>query len=158
MKKRAVRIYLLVAAAILLLSVGGVVSMQSEDVLRLKNAGVGDETIQAMIEEKTLETAAFTVEDILSLRRAGVGDRTLQMLIRSESFLRQRRPVVYGTGVRSIRFTTAEDIIALKEAGLSDRVLQAIIEASGDGEELTRKRALRLLEDMNIRVDFRDEF
>jgi len=158
MNRHFIYMIVIAAATIFLMLVGSGQSMDSDDIIRLKTAGVGDATIQLMVEEKTVETAAFTVDDIVSMRQAGIGDHTLQMLIRNGSFLRQRQPIVYGTRIRSIRFTTAADVIALKQAGLSDEVLQAIIQASRGADAVERENALEFLEDMNIRIDLRDDF
>jgi hypothetical protein len=106
-----------------------------------------------MIRERTLETAAFTVEEILAMKAAGIGDRTLQGLIREGSFLKDREPVVYGNGLRSVRLTTADDIIRMKQAGVSDEVLQAIVEVSRRGADIDREQALRRLQEMGVWVE-----
>ena len=45
--------------------------LRSEELIRLKNAGVQEDTIRLLIQEKSIETGAFTVEEILSLKQAG---------------------------------------------------------------------------------------
>jgi len=77
----------------------------------------------------------------------------LQALISEGSFMKDREPVVYGNGLRSIRLTTAEDIIALKKAGVSDDVLQAIVAANRPNSDLEREEALRMLSGMGIWVE-----
>ena len=98
--------------------------LNSESILRLKEAGVSDLTIQVIVQEKAIETAAFTVAEIVDMKRAGLREKTIRMVIRENSFIRNAKPIVYGKDIRSIRFTTARDIIELKNAGVSDEVLQ----------------------------------
>ncbi|MBS1238789.1 MAG: hypothetical protein H6R38_107, partial [Deltaproteobacteria bacterium] len=108
--------------------------------------GVSDQTLELMAKERTLETAAFTVEEIVAMKAAGIGEKALQTLISDGSFMKEREPVVYGNGLRSIRMATAEDIIALKKAGVGDDVLQAIVAVNRPNSEMDRQEALRLLD------------
>jgi hypothetical protein len=64
---------------------------------------------------------------------------------------------VYGRDLRPLRLTTAADIIELKQAGVSDEVLQAIVAVGGGDASIERHEALRLLDEMGIWVDQRDE-
>ena len=130
--------------------------LNSESIVRLKGAGVSDQTIQVMIREKVIETAAFSVQDIIDMKKAGLGEKTIQMVIQEGSFLRDTAPVIYGKDVRSIEFATAQDIIELKKAGFSDEVIQAIICVVGESSDAQRKDAWDLLRNMEIRVDLRD--
>lgn len=130
--------------------------LNSESVVRLKGAGVSDKTIQVMIREKVIETAAFSVQEVIDMKKAGISEKTIRMVIREGSFLKDTAPVIYGKDVRSIEFTTAQDIIELKNAGLSDEVIQAIIHVVGESSDAQRKDAWDLLRDMEIRVDLRD--
>lgn len=130
--------------------------LNSESIVRLKQAGVSDTTIQLMVREKVVETAAFSVQEIIDMKKAGLSEKTIQMVIREGSFLKDTAPIIYGKDVRSIEFTTADDIIALKNAGVSNDVIQAIITVVGDSTDTDRRDAYRLLEDMEIRVDLRD--
>jgi hypothetical protein len=102
--------------------------LNSESIVRLKEAGVSDRT----------------------------SEKTIQMVIREGSFLKDTAPVIYGKDVRSIEFTTAQDIIELKKAGISDEVIQAIIYVVGESSDSQRQDAWELLRDMEIRVDLRD--
>lgn len=129
--------------------------LNSESIVRLKQAGVSDTTIQLMVREKVVETAAFSVQEIIDMKKAGLSEKTIQMVIREGSFLKDTAPIIYGKDVRSIEFTTADDIIALKNAGVSNDVIQAIITVVGDSTDTDRRDAYRLLEDMEIRVDLR---
>jgi hypothetical protein len=130
--------------------------LNSESIVRLKQAGVSDATIQIMVREKVIETAAFSVQEIIDMKKGGISEKTIQMVIQEGSFLKDTAPIVYGKDVRSIEFTTARDIIELKKAGLSDEVIQAILKVVGDSTDSERKNAYDLLEDMNIRVDLRE--
>jgi alanine-alpha-ketoisovalerate/valine-pyruvate aminotransferase len=130
--------------------------LNSESIVRLKEAGVSGATIQVMIREKTVETAAFSVQEIIDLKKAGFSEKTIQMLIQEGSFLKDTAPVVYGKNVRPIEFTTAQDIIELKKAGITDEVIQAIIRVAGNSADSQRQQAYDLLEKMKIWVDLRD--
>jgi hypothetical protein len=129
--------------------------LSAKDAVRLKKAGVSDQTLEVMAKEKTIETAAFTVEEILAMKAAGIGENTLQTILVEGSFLKEREPIVYGKDLRSVRFTTAADIIELKKAGVSDEVLQAIVAVSRRDSDTDRDAALKLLRDMGIWVDMR---
>jgi hypothetical protein len=129
--------------------------LDAKDAVRLKKAGVSDQTLEVMAREKTIETAAFTVNEILAMKAAGIGENTLQTILAEGSFLKDREPIVYGKDLRSIRFTTAADIIELKKAGVSDEVLQAIVAVSRRDSDVDRDAAFRLLRDMGIWVDVR---
>ena len=130
--------------------------LDSKSIVRLKKAGVSDPTIQTVVREKAVDTAAFTVDEIIDMKRAGLSEKTIQMVIEEGSFLKDTAPVVYGKDIRSIEFTTARDIIELKKAGVSDEVIQAIIYIVGESSDSQRQDAYDLLEDMQIRIDLRD--
>ena len=129
--------------------------LNSESIVRLKEAGLSDATIQLMVREKTVETAAFSVQEIIDLKKAGLSEKTIQMLIQEGSFLKDTAPIVYGKDVRSIEFSTAQDIIQLKKAGISDEIIQAIIYVAGESTDTQRQQAYDLLKKMKIRVDLR---
>jgi hypothetical protein len=138
-----------------LLAAAPVLAMDAKSVARLKIAGVEDETIALMVQERSVETAAFTVEDILAMKSAGIGEATLRTFIREGSFMKDREPVVYGNDLRSMRLSSVSDIIRLKEAGVSDQVLQAIVEVSRRDAPIDRNQ-VRLLREMGIWVDLRN--
>ena len=129
--------------------------LNSESIVRLKEAGVSDTTIQIMVREKVVETAAFSVQEIIDMKKAGISEKTIQMVIKEGSFLKDTAPIIYGKDVRSIEFTTARDVIELKKAGISDEVIQAILYVVGESTDAQRKNAYDLLKDMEIRVDLR---
>jgi len=128
-------------------------ALDGSGLARLKKAGVEDATIETMIQERSVETAAFTVEDILAMKAAGVGEETLRSLIRAGSFMKDREPVVYGGEFRPARLGTVNDIIRMKQAGVSDEVLQAIVEASRRGADYERDEALRRRQEMGVWVE-----
>jgi hypothetical protein len=138
-----------------LVAVEPALAMDGTSVARLKRAGVEDETIALMVQERSVETAAFTVEDILAMKSAGIGEATLRTFIREGSFMKDREPVVFGNELRSLRLSSVSDIIRLKEAGVSDQVLQAIVEVSRRGAQVDRDQ-IRLLREMGIWVDLRN--
>jgi hypothetical protein len=130
--------------------------LNSESIVRLKAAGISDATIQIMIREKTVETAAFSVQEIIDLKKAGLSEKTIQMVLQEGSFLKDTAPVVYGKDIRSIEFTTAQDIIELKKAGITDEVIRAIIQVVGESTDSERQQAYDLLKSMGIWVDLHD--
>jgi hypothetical protein len=129
--------------------------MESRDIVRLKQAGVSDETVRALIREKSFETGAFNVDDILALKKAGLSEATLRMLIAEHSFLTNRHPIVYGQQIHAIRFTSVQDVIRLKEAGLSDTVIQAILRVLQEDDSAEGRKAWEMLNSMGILVDKR---
>ncbi len=146
---------LITASLLVLLAARPGETLSGKDVVRLKQAGISDQTIQVIEQEKTIETAAFTVADIVEMKKAGLGEETLRMLIKESSFLRNTDPIVYGNDTRSIRFTTTKEVIELKKAGLSDEVIRAIIAVTGERYYSEREESLNLLRNMNIWVDDR---
>ena len=142
-------------AVLLFIATHPFAGLNSESIVRLKKAGVGDATIQVMVREKVVETAAFSVQEIIDMKKAGLSEKTIQMVIQEGSFLKDTAPIVYGKDVRSVEFTTAQDIIDLKKAGISDEVIQAILYVVGESTDSQRKKAYELLEDMEIWIDLR---
>ena len=129
--------------------------LESRDIIRLKQAGVSDETVRVLIREKSLETGAFKVDEILTLKKAGLSDATLRMLIAEHSFLKDRQPIVYGEQLHAIKFTSVQDVIRLKEAGLSDTVIQAILLVLQEDNSADSKKAWDMLNSMGILIDKR---
>ena len=131
-------------------------ALSSQQVVELKKAGVSDQTIQVITQEKVIETAAFSIEDIVAMKKAGVGEQTIQMIIRDGSFSRNREPIVYGRSTQSVRNISPEEVINLKKNGVSEEVIQSIIEASKSDDQQDRERAWRMLENMQLRVHVRE--
>lgn len=153
MKKTPLSIIVAILLVFLICHPGS--GINSDDIVRLKKAGVSDKTIQVIVQEKAIETAAFSVQEIVDMKTAGIGEETIQMVIKENSFLKNSEPIVYGKDIRTIKFTTVKDIIELKNAGVSDDVIEAILTVVGDSTESERKEALDILDGMNIRVDLR---
>ena len=126
-----------------------------KDILELKKAGVSDETLQLIVKEKVIETAAFSVDDIVNLKKAGVTEKTLRILIKEGSFTGSSEPIVYGRKTQSIRHISAQDVIYLKNNGVSDSIIQSVIEATKSGDAKDRERAWRMLENMELRIHTR---
>ena len=142
-------------AALLFITIHLASGLNSESVIRLKEAGVSDATIQMMVREKVVETAAFSVQEIIDMKKAGISEKTIRMVIKEGSFLKDTAAIIYGKDIRSIEFTTAGDVIELKRAGISDAVIQAILYVVGESSDSQRKDAYDLLKEMEIRVDLR---
>jgi hypothetical protein len=130
-------------------------TVTGKDIFELKKAGVSDTTIQLIVKEKVIETAAFSVDDIVNMKKAGVTEKTLRILIEEGSFLGNSEPIVYGRETRSIRHINAQDVINLKNNGVSDSIIQSVIEATRSGDEKDRERAWRMLENMDLRIHSR---
>ncbi|MFO7707943.1 MAG: hypothetical protein R6V84_07195 [Desulfobacterales bacterium] len=128
-------------------------ALSAGDAVRLQRAGVSEATLEMIAREKVIETAAFTVDEIVAMKSAGIGEKALQAILSAGSFLKEREPVVYGRGVRSIRFATAQDIIELKRAGMNDAVLEAVVALSRRDADAERDEAYRLLRSMGIQVE-----
>jgi len=63
------------------------VTLSGKHIVELKKAGISDKTIQVIVEEKVVETAALSVDDIVNIKKAGVSEETLRMLIKESSYL-----------------------------------------------------------------------
>ena len=127
-----------------------------KDIVVLKKAGVSDRTLELIIKEKVIETAAFSVDDIVKLKRAGVTDKTLRLLIKEGSFLSHSEPIVYGRQTQTIRHISVQDVIDLKTNGVSDPVIQSVIEATQSDDQKDRERAWRMLDNLKLRINTSD--
>ena len=83
-------------------------TVTGNDILELKKAGVSDKTIELIVIEKVIETAAFSVDDIVNMKKAGVTDKTMRILIEEGSFLGNTEPIIYGRETQSIRHLSAQ--------------------------------------------------
>lgn len=131
--------------------------MSGKDLVELKKAGVSDRTIQLIVKEKVIETAALSVDDIVNMKKVGVNEKTLRIMIKESSFLSNSEPVVYGRETQSIRHISAQDVIKLKNNEISDSIIQYIIEATKSSDEIDRERAWHMLENLNLRIHTRDD-
>ena len=130
--------------------------LKTKDIVKLKKAGLEDETIRLLIQEKTIETGAFTTGEILALKKAGLKDETIRLLIKENSFLKNREPIVYGRDVRPLKSISAEDIIRLKNAGVSDEIITSIVAGLNNQNADEQEKAWKMLEGLEIRIDKRD--
>lgn len=131
-------------------------AISSNDLLRLREAGIGEKTLELIIREKVVETCAFSVDELVLLKRAGLGDDALARIILEGSFMKGREPVGYGEGTKTLRHLGVDDIIKLKESGVSDEVVETLIKYTGrDASDQDRERAWRMLENMGIILDDR---
>jgi hypothetical protein len=127
-------------------------AFSTEDLVRLKNARIEDETIILMEAHRTVETRYLTVEDVLKLKQAGIEDATIRLMITQGSFFQRSQTIVYGKDVQPLRLASVNDLLTLKSKGVSDEVLQAIILASGGRDSESQRRAWEMLRNMNIRI------
>jgi len=127
-------------------------TVTGKDISEMKKAGVSDKTIELIVKEKVIETAAFSVDDIVNMKKAGVTEKTLRILIEEGSFLDNTEPIVYGRETQSIRQISVQDVINLKKNGVSDSIIQSVIEATKSSDEKDRERAWRMLENMDLRI------
>jgi len=132
-------------------------TVSGKDLVELKKAGVSDRTIQLIVKEKVIETAALSVDDIVNMKKVGVNEKTLRIMIKESSFLSNSEPVVYGRETQSIRHISAQDVIKLKNNEVSDSIIQYIIEATKSSDEIDRERAWHMLENLNLRIHTRDD-
>ena len=127
--------------------------ISGEEIVKLKKAGLSDETIQLMAREKTIETCAFTSEEIVNLKKAKVSEKAIQTLIKEGSFMKNAQTVVYGKDIKPLKFATVKDIIELKNSGFSDEVIEAIIFVTGRrGDDNQREKAWDMLKSMEIHI------
>ena len=153
MKKTISHLIFLILASLALYSPG--FCLDAESIVRLKKAGIDDETIQVIITEKVIETCALTVQEILDLKKSGMNNGTLRMVVENSSFMKDTAPVIYGQDIKPIKLATIADIIDLKNAGVSDEVIEALISATRDEDDEDRERAWRMLRNMGIIIDRR---
>ena len=74
------------------LSVQQASAISGSGIVALKKAGISDRTIEIIVEEKVIETAAFCVDEIVNMKKAGLGEETIRMLVREGSFLKDAQP------------------------------------------------------------------
>ena len=128
-------------------------ALSGQNVVKLKEAGVSDQTINLIVQEKVIETAAFSVDDVVAMKKAGVGEQTMQVIIKNGSDTNRSKTVVYGRSTQTVRNISPQEIITLKEKGVSDEVLQSVVEASRSENQDDRDRAWRMLENMDLEID-----
>jgi len=147
--------YVLVSVFCMFLMSGPAFPLDSEEIVRLRNAGISGETTQTIIDEKVIETCAFTVEEILDLKESGLSDEAIRGIIKKGSFMKDSGPVVYGDSTKSIKSLSPQDIIELKNAGVSDALIESIVSGSLNRDDEEHRRAWRMLENMGLIIDAR---
>ncbi len=128
-------------------------ALDSADIIALKKAGLSDAVIQTVMDEKVIETCAFSVNEIIDMKKAGLSNEAINSIIKKGSFTKDTQPVIYGTETKSLKSPTPEDLIALKKAGISDEVLKSIVKGSYDNNDPEHRRAWRMLENMGLIID-----
>jgi len=150
--KRTIHLFFLLLLLFLFAEAGLCIS--GEEIIKLKKAGLSDETIQLMVKEKTIESCAFSSDEIVNLKKAKVSEKTIQTLIKEGSFMKNAQTVVYGKDIKPLKFATAKDIVELKNAGFSDKVIEAIIFVTGKkGDDNQREKAWDMLKGMEIHIE-----
>ena len=131
--------------------------LDSEDIATLRKAGISGETIETIIDEKAIETCAFTVDGILDMRKSGLSDEAIRGIIKKGSYMKDSGPVVYGDGTKSMKSLSPQDVIELKKAGVSDDVIKSIVSGSLNRDDEEHRRAWRMLQNMGLIVDGRGD-
>lgn len=153
MRKAAIHLAFAILTSLLFVAQG--FCLDSNDIAKLREAGVDAETIQVIIKEKIIETCAFTVDEIVDLKNAGLGNAAVRTVIESASFMNDVESIEYGEGINALRFTTVEDLIDLKNAGISDEVIQSIVSGIMDDDIEGHQSEWKMLEEMGIIIDRR---
>ena len=133
-----------------------VLSVEREDIKKLRNAGISGETIRIIIQEKILETCAFNVDEIIELKKAGFNSTTIQKILIEGSFLKNSETIIYGKNIKSLKMATISDIIELKNEGLSEDTIKALITySSKSSSDMERDEAWEMLKNMGIIIEKR---
>lgn len=138
---------------VLLCLPAAVAATSAEALVALKEAGLGDSVLQAVVREKVIETAAFTVEELIALKKAGMADATLEVLVTERSFLRQARPIVYGRSVKPIHLASVQDLLELKRSGMHDDVIRAIVVAASPRRDAEYDRSWEMLNRLGLEIE-----
>jgi len=152
------RMTLAVTMAVLCLGYGPAAAIDPDDMARLTKAGLGGNVIQTIVDEKVIETCAFTVDEIVDLKKSGMSDEAIEGIIKKGSFMKGPQKVVYGKTTQSLRSISPEDMIKLKEAGISDDVLKEIARGNIDRDDIEHQRAWDMLDSMGLLVDGRRDY
>ena len=144
-----------VGAGLLCMGCGLALALDPADMARFAKAGISSATIQTIIEEKAVETCAFTVDEIIDLKKSGMSDEAIRGIVRQGSFMKGPRKIVYGETTKSLKSITPEDMIRLKKAGISDQTLTEIARGNMDRDNVEHRRAWDMLDSMGLIVDER---
>lgn len=132
-------------------------ALDPKDMAALTKAGLKGETIQTIIDEKVIETCAFTVKELVDLKKSGLSDKAIRGIVKKGSFMKGPKTVTYGDSTKSLRSVSPEDMIKLKNAGISDDVLKEIARGSINRDDEAHRRAWDMLQNMGLVVDGRRE-
>jgi len=146
---------ILVSILGLFLMAGPAFPLDSQDMASLRKAGISGETIQTIVDEKVIETCAFTVQGIVDLKKSGLSNEAIRGIIKKGSFMKDSEPVVYGDGTKSMKSLSPQDIVELKKAGVSDDVIESIVSGSFNKDDEDHRKAWRMLDNMGLIVDER---
>ncbi len=152
MKKR--KIFAVVIAG-LFFGLQSAEAIDPKDLARLSAAGLSGAVIQTIIDQKVIETCAFTVDEIIDLKKSGLSDDAIEGIIKKGSFMKGPQKVVYGNTTHSVKNISPEDMIKLKKAGISDDVLKEIAKGNVDQDDIEHRRAWDMLESMGLLIDGR---
>ena len=151
-------IFLGMAMALWCLGYGTAAALDPDDMARLTKAGLGGNVIQTIIDEKVIETCAFTVDEIVDLKKSGMSDEAIEGIVKKGSFMKGPQKVVYGKTTQTLKSISPEDMIKLKEAGISDDVLKEIARGNIDRDDMEHRRAWDMLDSMGLLVDGRRDY
>ena len=140
---------------LLCLGYNTVSALDPKDMARLSEAGLGGQVIQTIVDEKVIETCAFTVDEIIDLKKSGLSNDAIEGIIKKGSFMKGPQKVVYGNTTHSVKNISPEDMIKLKKAGISDDVLKEIAKGNVDQDDMAHRRAWDMLESMGLLIDGR---
>ncbi|MCF8143204.1 MAG: hypothetical protein K9N21_04715 [Deltaproteobacteria bacterium] len=150
--------FLGMAMALWCLGYGTAAALDPDDMARLTKAGLGGNVIQTIIDEKVIETCAFTVDEIIDLKKSGMRDEAIEGIVKKGSFMKGPQKVVYGKTTQTLKSISPEDMIKLKEAGISDDVLKEIARGNIDRDDMEHRRAWDMLDSMGLLVDGRRDY
>jgi len=146
----------LIGIIFILFSFSTAFGLSTEQIFRLKQAGLSQETIRLMIREKSNETCSLTVEEAINLKKAGIDEDLIQTIIKEGSFINGQKEIIYGKTTRDITHITIDDVIRLKRAGISDDTIKEIVTyGKRTPEEREREEILELLKHFGIIIDKR---
>lgn len=151
-------IFLGMAMALWCLGYGTAAALDPDDMARLTKAGLGGNVIQTIIDEKVIETCAFTVDEIIDLKKSGMSDEAIEGIVKKGSFMKGPQKVVYGKTTQTLKSISPEDMIKLKEAGISDDVLKEIARGNIDRDDIEHRRAWDMLDSMGLLLDGRRDY
>ncbi len=130
-------------------------ALNPADMARLTRAGLSGKVIQTIMDEKAIETCAFTVDQIIDLKKSGMSDQTIEDIIKKGSFMNGPQKVVYGDSTKTLKNISPEEMVKLKKAGISDDVLREIAKGNMEKGDPEYQRAWDMLDSMGVLVDSR---